>query len=43
MWNNLEDVRSAKSLLGSALLAWGYFRWGGWRKNPLMMSRAQKG
>ena len=29
--------------ISSALLAWGYFRWGGWRDNPLMMSRVKKG
>jgi Na+-driven multidrug efflux pump len=28
--------------ISSALLAWGYFRWGGWRDNPLMMSRVAK-
>ncbi len=28
--------------ISSALLAWGYFRWGGWRDNPLMMSRVKK-
>ncbi len=27
--------------VSSALLAYAYYRWGGWRKNPLMLSRSR--